>query len=110
MSPPDSEATAHNPSRLKTNGFSSSLPSISLSAGHISEALKRSLDDGATLDLTRQNLTDVGECGVEELATIGTTDVKDEGSVTRCATNYLGSQTKIQWSLAYPESHSVTTG
>jgi hypothetical protein len=82
MSPLDSEAAAHTPSRIKTNGFASPVPSIPLSAGHISDALKRSPDNGATIDLTRQYLTDV-ESGIEELATIGMEDTKDEGSVLR---------------------------
>lgn len=76
--------TSPYPSR---NGTSSPpLPSTSLSHAHIVEALQNSPDSGATLDLTHGNLTDVGELGAEELATIGREDnVEDESSVLRCA-------------------------
>lgn len=62
------------------------LSSTSLSHVHIAEALEQSSDNGATLDLTHRNLTDVGESGAEELATIGREDiVEDESSVLRYA-------------------------
>jgi hypothetical protein len=61
------------------------IPSTSLSRVHISDALLQSPDSGATLDLTHRNLTDVGESGAEELATIGREDiVEDECIVLRC--------------------------
>lgn len=53
------------------SGSSSPLPSISLSRDHITEALLKSPDNGATLDLTHKGLSDVGESGAEELATVG---------------------------------------
>ncbi|KAF7978692.1 hypothetical protein HWV62_44951 [Athelia sp. TMB] len=60
------------------------LPPTSLSPAHISEALSQSPDNGGTLDLTHKNLTDVGESGAQELATIGREDiVEDESSVLR---------------------------
>ena len=68
------------------------LPSTSLSHAHIVEALQNSPDNGATLDLTHGHLTDVGELGAEELATIGREDnVEDESSVLRCdqSTSYM---------------------
>ncbi|KAI0312179.1 RAM signaling pathway protein-domain-containing protein [Amylostereum chailletii] len=63
---------------------SSPLHSHSLSHVLIAEALLKSDDGGATLDLGHKALTDVGEYGAEELATIGreqSTD--DESSVLR---------------------------
>jgi hypothetical protein len=62
-----------------------SLPPTSLSSSHISDALHRSTDNGATLDLAKRNITDVGESGAEELATIGRTEAEDESSVLRYA-------------------------
>ncbi|KAL0947467.1 hypothetical protein HGRIS_013573 [Hohenbuehelia grisea] len=60
----------------------------SLGSYHISDALLRSPDDGATLDLTKQNLTEVGESGAEELATIGRNEDEDESIVTRVALSH----------------------
>lgn len=64
-----------NPAR---SGPSSPLPSISLTRDHITEALLKSPDNGVTLDLTHKDLTDVGESGAEELATVG--QESEEGS------------------------------
>lgn len=77
--------TAPYPGR---NGTASPpLSSTSLSHYHITDALNFSPDNGATLDLTHKNLTDVGESGAEELATIGREDiVEDESSVLRYET------------------------
>jgi hypothetical protein len=74
--------TSPYPSR---NGTASPpLPAASLSHVHITDALQQSPDNGATLDLTHRNLTDVGESGAEELATIGREDImEDESSVLR---------------------------
>ncbi|CAL1705031.1 unnamed protein product [Somion occarium] len=69
-----------------TNGVLSPgpLPSVSLSRDHITEALAKSPDTGATLDLTRKNLTDVGEDGAEELATVvRETDEEPDSTVAR---------------------------
>jgi hypothetical protein len=62
-----------------------SLPPTSLSSVHISDALRCSTDNGATLDFAKKNLTDVGESGAEELATIGREEAEDESSVLRYA-------------------------
>jgi hypothetical protein len=57
-----------------------------LTPAHISEALAKSPDNGATLDFTYLNLTDVGEDGAEELATIGReAGADEESSVIRYA-------------------------
>ncbi|KAI0273711.1 RAM signaling pathway protein-domain-containing protein [Gloeopeniophorella convolvens] len=56
----------------------------SLSHAHISEALLKSEDNGETLDFSHKGLTDVGESGAEQLATIGREDLmEDESSVLR---------------------------
>ena len=49
----------------------SPLPSLSLTRDHITDALAKSPDGGATLDLAYKGLSDVGESGAEELATVG---------------------------------------
>jgi hypothetical protein len=65
---------------------SSPTSTSSLSHMHISEALFKSEDNGATLDFCHMRLTDVGEYGAEQLATIGREDsMEDESSVLRCA-------------------------
>lgn len=63
------------------NGALSPLPSASLTAEHITEALQQSPDNGATFDLTHRNLTDVGDDGAEHLATVGNNG--DESSILR---------------------------
>lgn len=63
----------------------SPLPSVSLSRDHITEAFKKSPDNGASLDLTRKNLTDVGEDGASELAYVGQPDADGKSVVVRCA-------------------------
>lgn len=66
-------------------GAPSPLPSISLSRDHINEALLKSPDNGATLDLAHKNISDVGEDGAEELATVGRgNDAEGEGTLVRC--------------------------
>ncbi|KZT11311.1 uncharacterized protein LAESUDRAFT_747064 [Laetiporus sulphureus 93-53] len=75
------------PARSLRNGISSSLPSVALSNKHIMEAIARSSDNGATLDLAHKDLTDVGESGVEELATV-CRDAKGECGVIRIALAY----------------------
>lgn len=69
------------------NGVSSPLPSISLSRDHINEALCKSPDNGATLDLAHKGITDVGESGAEELANVGQENGTDS-SVIRYAACY----------------------
>ncbi|GBE82072.1 RAM signaling pathway protein-domain-containing protein [Sparassis latifolia] len=71
MSSSDVETSSGRPSlHTLTNGVPSPLPSISFGRDHINEALSKSPDKGATLDLANKGLTDVGEYGAEELATI----------------------------------------
>lgn len=75
-----------NGSSLHRRGLSSSTSATSLNHVHISEALLRSEDNGATLDFSHKSLTDVGEYGAEQLATIGReASMEDESSVLRCA-------------------------
>ena len=52
-------------------GLHSPSVSVSLSREHLTEALRGSADNGASLDLAHKNLTDVGEDGAAELASIG---------------------------------------
>jgi hypothetical protein len=67
------------------HGPSSPTSASSLNHVHLSEALLKSEDNGATLDFSHMRLTDVGEYGAEELATIGREDsMEDESSVLRC--------------------------
>ena len=71
---------------LHRHGASSPTSTSSLNHVHISEAWLKSEDNGATLDFSHMRLTDVGEYGAEELATIGREDsMEDESSVLRCA-------------------------
>lgn len=71
------------------HGALSPLLSASLTEEHIAEALRQSSDNGATLDLTHRNLTDVGEDGAKHLATMGRNDsLDDESSVFRIALGY----------------------
>ena len=71
---------------LHRHGSSSPPTSTSsLNHVHISEAWLKSEDNGATLDFGHMRLTDVGEYGAEQLATIGREDsMEDESSVLRC--------------------------
>lgn len=66
-----------SPSTLR-NAALSPLPSLSLTRDHLTDALAKSPDGGATLDLAYKGLTDVGESGAEELATVG----QDDDNVT----------------------------
>ncbi|KAG2048777.1 hypothetical protein BDR06DRAFT_962235 [Suillus hirtellus] len=71
------------------HGALSPLLSTSLTEEHIAEALRQSSDNGATLDLTHKNLTDVGEDGAKHLATMGRNgSLDDESSVFRIALGY----------------------
>ncbi|KAH8106781.1 RAM signaling pathway protein-domain-containing protein [Cristinia sonorae] len=85
MIPSDADAL-NGRSTPARNGSLSPLPSVSLSREHITEALSKSPDGGATLDLAHKSLTDVGEDGAEELATIGRDDDDGtEGALIRIA-------------------------
>ncbi|KAI0797614.1 RAM signaling pathway protein-domain-containing protein [Abortiporus biennis] len=84
--PPSDADTLNSRSQANRTPISSSLASVSLSRDHITDALAKSPDNGATLDLTHKNLSDVGEDGAEELATIGRGDDMDyESTVIRIA-------------------------
>lgn len=66
------------------SGALSPLPSLSLTEEHVAEAVQQSPDNGTTLDFTHKSLTDVGEDGVERLATIGRNEaLLQECSITR---------------------------
>ncbi|OCH95055.1 hypothetical protein OBBRIDRAFT_746629 [Obba rivulosa] len=62
-------------------------PALSLSRRHITEALAKSSDNGATLDLAHKELMDVGESGAAELASLGT-ETDAESRVIRIALAY----------------------
>ncbi|KAG1748925.1 RAM signaling pathway protein-domain-containing protein [Suillus paluster] len=81
--------TSPFPGTTSRFGALSPLLSASLTEEHIAEALQQSSDNGATLDLTHKNLTDVGDDGAEHLATMGRNDsLDDESSVLRIALGY----------------------
>ncbi|KAI0636774.1 RAM signaling pathway protein-domain-containing protein [Trametes polyzona] len=71
MSGSDGEYSLRKPSSTLKSAALSPTPSLSLTRDHITEALAKSPDGGATLDLAYKGLTDVGESGAEELATVG---------------------------------------
>ncbi|KAH7889999.1 RAM signaling pathway protein-domain-containing protein [Phlebopus sp. FC_14] len=74
------------PASSSKNGSLSPLPSVSLTEEHVAEALQNSPDNGATLDFTQRNLTDVGEDGAEYLATIDSNEsLTEESSIARVA-------------------------
>lgn len=82
MPPHDHDDTQARPNHRHAQNRSldfSSLPTA-LTAAHITDSLHKSPDDGATLDLTHLHLTDVGEVGAEELASIGREGGADEES------------------------------
>ncbi|KAI9446381.1 RAM signaling pathway protein-domain-containing protein [Lactarius indigo] len=63
---------------------SSPTSTTTLNHSHISEALLKSEDNGATLDFSHRGLTDIDEGGATQLAAIGREDpMEDEGSVLR---------------------------
>ncbi|GJE95156.1 RAM signaling pathway protein-domain-containing protein [Phanerochaete sordida] len=72
--PPSDVESSHGRAHAARNGAPSPLPSVSLSRGLITDALRKSADNGATLDLAHKNLTDVGEDGAAELANVGQED------------------------------------
>ena len=76
MSGSDGEHSLRKSSTASRTPSLSPLPSLSLTRDHITEALAKSPDGGATLDLAYKGLTDVGESGAEELAFAG----QDEGN------------------------------
>ncbi|KAI9510837.1 RAM signaling pathway protein-domain-containing protein [Russula earlei] len=69
---------------LHRQGHLSPTSATSLNHVRISEALLQSEDNGATLDFSHKGLTDIGEYGAEQLATVGREDsMEDESSVLR---------------------------
>lgn len=74
MSGSDGELSLRKASSTLRSASLSPLPSLSLTRDHITEAFAKSPDGGATLDLAYKGLTDVGESGAEELATVGQDD------------------------------------
>ena len=88
MAPSDVEAS-HGRAHAARNGAPSPLPSVSLSRDLITDALRKSADNGATLDLAHKNLTDVGEDGAAELANVGQEDEdRPHNTVIRCVQLY----------------------
>ncbi|EIW60077.1 uncharacterized protein TRAVEDRAFT_45328 [Trametes versicolor FP-101664 SS1] len=86
MSSSDGEHSLRKSSGTSKNATLSPLPSLSLTRDYITEALAKSPDGGATLDLAYKGLTDVGESGAEELASIGLDeDTGSDSSVVRIA-------------------------
>jgi hypothetical protein len=78
------DAQIPNNFSLHRRGLSSPTFATSLTHIHISEALSKSEDGGATLNFSHKGLTDIGESCVEQLATIGREDsMEDECSVLR---------------------------
>jgi hypothetical protein len=63
-----------------------SSPSVSLSLEHIVEAHQNSVDNGATLDLSYNNIRQISEEVVQELVALGRSTAKDDAasSVSRC--------------------------
>ncbi|KAI0341774.1 hypothetical protein BDW22DRAFT_1420865 [Trametopsis cervina] len=89
MAATDNDPTIRRPGTADAAAAPMPLPSVSLGREHITEAFKKSPDGGETLDLTHKNLTDVGEDGAEELASVGRTDdMVDESTVVRIALAY----------------------
>jgi hypothetical protein len=90
-----SNSTSHHPlvaaARAGPATPTSPIPST-LTPGQIADALAKSPDNGATLDLTHLGLTDVGESGAEELASIGREQgVDEESPLVRCVVvHYCG--------------------
>ena len=65
---------------------SSPTSTTTLNDNHISEALSKSEDNGATLDFSHKGLTDVDEYSATQLAAVGREGLmEDENSVLRCA-------------------------
>lgn len=70
MSGSDGEPSLRK-STTSRNAAISPLASLSLTSDHITDALAKSPDGGATLDLAYKGLTDVGESGADELSRVG---------------------------------------
>lgn len=65
---------------------SSPTSTTTLNDNHISEALLKSEDNGATLDFSHRGISDVDEYSATQLAAVGREDpMEEESSVLRCA-------------------------
>lgn len=64
----------------------STTPGVSLSPEHITEAQQKSTDNGATLDLSYNNIRQISEEVVQELVALGRSNSKEDvsSSVSRC--------------------------
>lgn len=91
MSPREAERSVPPSPRLRKNSQpqSHSLPPISLTFGHIQDALIRSNDGGKTLVLMKKGFTDIGSDVAEELAAMGRENSEDESVVQRCVPSEL---------------------
>ncbi len=79
MSVSDGEPSLRKSTTSRNAAFSP-LSSLSLTRDHITDALAKSPDGGATLDLAYKGLTDVGESGAEELSRVGEDEQTSTGS------------------------------
>lgn len=79
------DLNGRTPSHAYRSGASSPLSSVVLSHEHIQDALSKSPDNGGTLDFAHKGLTDVGEAGAEEIATL---PVGQEGDNSATAVRY----------------------
>ncbi|KAM5534101.1 hypothetical protein V8D89_012282 [Ganoderma adspersum] len=79
MSGSDGEPSLRK-STTSRNAAISPLASLSLTSDHITDALAKSPDGGATLDLAYKGLTDVGESGADELSRVGEDEQTGTGS------------------------------
>jgi hypothetical protein len=85
---------------------------ISLTSGHIQDALVRSNDGGATLVFMKKNLTDIGSDAAEELVAIGRDSSEDEGRLQRHVSLHKGSLCNLAHStqdIARAQSAGDTT-
>lgn len=104
----DADSVTGRSPTTRNGVLSPGLSSVSLSREHITEALTKSPDRGATLDLTHKNLTDVGEDGAEELATV-VRDIDDQTDST--VARYVISASSGVWDprqVHFPEYHWPT--
>ena len=75
------------PSHAFRNDAPSPLSSVVLSRENVLDALSKSSDNGGTLDFAHKGLTDVGEAGAEEIATLPVGQEGDNNAtVVRCGT------------------------
>ena len=108
MSGSDGEYSLRKSSTASRTPSLSPLPSLSLTRDHITEALLKSPDGGATLDLAYKGLTDVGESGAEELATVGQDEESEtDNSVVRYVSRELSDRLVIYRHCLVLRSHTT---